>query len=317
MDAFDTLLREDERMQSKIKMIFNPHADRGRSWDQASYLQSVLERHGGGSWSASEYPGHATLLAEQAAKEGYSIVTAVGGDGTVHETINGLMRVPREAWPTLAVVPIGSGNDFSANNGIPLAPEQAIERVFNGQQKLIDIGLVTDNTGRSEYWDNTLGIGFDATVTLYSYQIRRLQGFAMYLWAVIQTILRNHDAPRMKITTDQEDLDDEVLMFVACNGPREGGGFYVAPDAVPDDGWFHYAMIEKVSRLMMFRLIPEVMNGTHGKFKQVKMGKFRELRLSSADPVMIHLDGEVFAGFHSDVTEIQLKLLPGEMKVLV
>jgi diacylglycerol kinase (ATP) len=134
---------------------------------------------------------------------------------------------------------------------------------------------------------------------------------------VIQTILRNHDAPQMKLVTDQEELDLKILMFVACNGPREGGGFFVAPEAVPDDGWFHYALIKDVSRAMMFRLIPEVMNGTHGRFKQVKMGKFRELHLTSERPVMIHLDGEVFAGFHSDVTEIRLKILPGELTLIV
>jgi YegS/Rv2252/BmrU family lipid kinase len=304
-------------MDKKIKMIFNPHSDRGRSWDRASYLQSTLDRHGGASWSASEYPGHAVALAEQAAAEGFEIVTAVGGDGTVHEVINGLMQHPKEKRPTLAVVPVGSGNDFSANNGISLATEEAIERVFIGEYKQIDIGQVTDNTGKSEYWDNTLGIGFDATVTLYSYQITRLQGFTMYLWAVIKTIIRNHDAPRMHITTDEEEFDEEVLMFVACNGPREGGGFHVAPEAIPDDGLFHYAMIEHVSRLMMFRLIPEVMNGTHGKFKQVRMGKFRKLKLKSERPVMIHLDGEIFAGFNSNVTEIQLDLLPRELKVII
>lgn len=304
-------------MHDKIKVIFNPHADRGRSWDRASYLQSVLERHGGASWAASEYPGHATKLALQAAKEGYRIVAAVGGDGTVHEVVNGIMQVPKDQRPVLAVVPIGSGNDFSANNGVPLEAEQAIEHVFNGTEKTIDIGQITDSTGRSEYWDNTLGIGFDATVTLYSYKITRLQGFTMYLWAVIQTIIRNHDAPRMKIVTDQEELNQEVLMFVACNGPREGGGFHVAPDAVPDDGWFHYAMIKHVSRAMMFRLIPEVMNGTHGRFKQVKMGKFRELHLTSERPVMIHVDGEIFAGFNSNVIDLRLKILPGELTMML
>jgi YegS/Rv2252/BmrU family lipid kinase len=308
---------EGKMMDKRIKIIFNPHADRGRSWDRAAYLQSVLERHGGASWSASEYPGHAVALAEQAAREGFEIVTAVGGDGTVHEVINGLMQHPAENRPTLAVVPVGSGNDFSANNGIHMAAEEAIERVFLDQRKQIDIGRVSDNTGKSEYWDNTIGIGFDASVTLYSYQISRLQGFTMYLWAVIQTIIRNHDAPRMHITTDEEEIDEEVLMFVACNGPREGGGFYVAPDAVPDDGLFHYAMIEHVSRAMMFRLIPEVMNGTHGRFKQVRMGKFRELTLKSERPVMIHLDGEIFAGFNSNVTEIKLDLLPRELSVII
>ena len=74
-------------------------------------------------------------------------------------------------------------------------------------------------------------------------------------------------------------------MFTICNGPREGGGFFVAPDARPDDGILHYAAIEQDPRLMMFRLIPEVMNGTHGRFRQVHMGHFKELELASDRPL--------------------------------
>jgi diacylglycerol kinase (ATP) len=304
-------------MARRIKLIFNPHSDRGRSWDKAATIQPILEQWGGGSWSSTEYPTHATELAEQAAHEGYDVICAVGGDGTVHEVVNGLMSLPKENRPMLGVVPIGSGNDFGSSVGILEDTETAMERVFTGQPRTIDVGEIRDGSGRVEYWDNTLGVGFDATVTIYSYQITAIQGFMMYLWAVIQTILKNHDAPMMHIKTDNENLDFETLMFVACNGPREGGGFFVAPDAHPDDGLFHYAMIKKVSRAMMFRLIPEVMNGTHARFKAVKMGAFKELSLITERPVTIHMDGEVFAGFTSDVTEIHLKVLPGELQVIV
>jgi diacylglycerol kinase (ATP) len=304
-------------MNRRVKLIFNPHADRGRAWDLASSLQAIIERHGGASWAASEYPTHATELAEQAALEGFDVVAALGGDGTVHEVVNGLMRVPPDQMPILAIVPLGSGNDFSSSVGVQKDIELAMDRAFHGAPKVIDLGQVIDNSGRTEFWDNTLGIGFDASATIHAYKITRLQGFAMYLWAVILTILKNHDAPLMKIVTDEETIEQEVLMFVMCNGPREGGGFFVAPDAKPDDGILHYAMIEHVSRPMMFRLVPEVMNGTHGRFKQVRMGQFRELRLTSERPITIHTDGEVFAGFHSDVTEIDVKILPGVLKVIV
>jgi diacylglycerol kinase (ATP) len=303
-------------MARRIKLIFNPHSDRGRSWDKAATIQPILEQWGGGSWSSTEYPTHATELAEQAAHEGYDVICAVGGDGTVHEVVNGLMSLPKENRPMLGVVPIGSGNDFGSSVGILEDTETAMERVFTGQPRTIDVGEIRDGSGRVEYWDNTLGVGFDATVTIYSYQITAIQGFMMYLWAVIQTILKNHDAPMMHIKTDNENLDFETLMFVACNGPREGGGFFVAPDAHPDDGLFHYAMIKKVSRAMMFRLIPEVMNGTHPRFKAVKMGSFKELSITTERPVTIHMDGEIFAGFTSDITEINLKVLPGELQVI-
>jgi YegS/Rv2252/BmrU family lipid kinase len=303
-------------MARRVKLIFNPHSDRGRSWDKAATIQPILNRWGGGAWSSTEYPTHATELAEQAAREGYDVVAAIGGDGTVHEVVNGLMRVPRDQRPLLGVVPIGSGNDFGSSIGILANTEAAMERIFTGEPRTIDIGEIRDGSGRIEYWDNTLGVGFDATVTIYSYQITIVQGFIMYLWAVIQTIFRKLDAPKMQFKSDSEEFADEVLMFVACNGPREGGGFFVAPEAVPDDGILHYAMIKKVSKAKMFRLIPEVMNGTHPRFDDVKMGAFKELSLISEKPLTIHMDGEIFAGFTSDVTEAHLRVLPGELQVI-
>jgi YegS/Rv2252/BmrU family lipid kinase len=300
----------------RVKLIFNPHADRGRAWDIASSLQAIIAGRDEFDWASTEFPGHATTLARQAAQDGFQIVAALGGDGTVHEVVNGLMSVPAEARPTLAAVPIGSGNDFCHNVGVPAGHEQAMQRILHGEARPIDVGRVTDGSGRTEYWDNTLGIGFDATVTIYSYQITRLQGFAMYLSAVIQTILRNHDAPRMQIETDQESIDEPMLMVTVCNGPREGGGFRVAPAAQPDDGVLNYTMIGKVSRAMMFRLIPEVMNGTHGRFRQVRLGQCRRLQLTSERPVTIHADGEIFAGFTSQVTQLTVEILPGAVQVI-
>jgi diacylglycerol kinase (ATP) len=302
---------------TRIRLIFNAHADRGRAWDIASSLQSVISRHSSVDWAPTEYPAHATELAEDAARRRFDIVAALGGDGTVHEVINGLMRVPASRRPRLAAVPIGSGNDFCSNVGVQTDPETAMQRVFTGQAKPIDIGKLTDADNRVEYWDNTLGIGFDATVTYYSYHITRLQGFSMYLWAVIQTILRNHVAPRMHIVTDEETIDAEVLMLSLCNGPREGGGFFVAPEAKPDDGMFHYAMIERVSRPMMFRLIPEVMKGTHGRFKPVHLGHFKHMQLQTELPLPIHTDGEMFAGLTSNVREVEIEILPGAIQMIV
>jgi YegS/Rv2252/BmrU family lipid kinase len=299
-----------------MKVIFNAHADRGRAWDTASYLQSLIERHGGADWAATEYPRHATELASEAAREGYDVVAALGGDGTVHEIVNGLLAAPTRDRPMLGVVPVGSGNDFCNNVGLPKDPEQAMHTLFHGSPRPVDMGKVSDGSGRIEYWDNTLGIGFDATTTIYSYRITRLQGFSMYLWAVIQTILRNHDAPAMTIQTDSERLQENVLMLTVCNGPREGGGFHVAPGAVPDDGLLNYAIITKVSRLMMFRLIPEVMSGTHGRFKQVRLGTCRSLSLTSAKPVTVHTDGEIFAGFTSNVSQLTIEVLPKALRIV-
>jgi YegS/Rv2252/BmrU family lipid kinase len=304
-------------MARRVKLIFNPHADRGNSWRVASALQPIIENHGGASWSTTEYPGQATELASQACAEGYDVIAALGGDGTVHEVVNGMMQVEAEDRPLLGVVPLGSGNDFGNNVGVPNDPEAAMARVFTGESMNVDIGVIVDDQGRIEYWDNTLGIGFDASVVIHSNSITRLHGFAMYLWAVIQTILSKHTIAQMRISTESDDQEQDVLMITICNGPREGGGFNVAPDAKPNDGILDYALIRGVSRLTMFRLIPEVMNGTHGKFKQVSIGQLRQAKLTYDRPLAIHADGEVFAGFSTGIRGVEVSIIPEAIRVIV
>ncbi len=300
----------------KTKLILNPNADMGNAWRLAADLRHVVDEYGNADWTGTVYPTHAIELAKQAALDGYDLVVAVGGDGTVHEVINGVMQVPPENRPRVGVIPLGSGNDFAHAIGMKDNHVEALRQIMTGTPKAIDLALIEDNLGRKEYMDNTIGIGFDATVTIRSHSLPLLRGFAMYLVAVLQTIILNHDAAHMEIETDQGDWVEDILMLVICNGPREGGGFMVAPDAVNSDGILHFAAINKVSRAMMFRLVPEVMKGTHGRFEQVRMGSLKKLALKSDRPLFIHIDGEVFADFGSDVRELIIEILPGALEVI-
>ena len=301
----------------KVKLIVNPNADIGRAWRLTADLRPVIEAFGGADWSGTVYPTHATELARQAGEAGYEIVIAVGGDGTVHEVVNGLMQIPASQRPRLGAVPMGTGNDFAHLMGMKQNPSEALWQVLNGKPKAIDIGRLQDEHGRVEYWDNTVGIGFDATVTIRSRNIGFLHGFLLYLAAVLQTIALNHDAPVMKVSTDQESWEERMLMLCACNGPREGGGFRVAPKARPDDGTFNYIGVRKVSRPMMLRLLPEFMRGTHERFKQIRLGQFTRLELESSQAVMIHADGEIYAGFGTNIRRLSVEILPGALEVMV
>lgn len=302
--------------EPKLKLIVNPNADLGRAWQVAGNLRPVVEEFGGADWAGTVYPGHAVELARLAAEAGHPIVVAAGGDGTAHEVANGLMQVPAERRPRMGIVPIGSGNDFSHAVGMDASPYTALRQIFTGKARPIDVGLLTDGHNRREFWVNTMGIGFDATATIRSRRFTAVRGFVIYLLAVLQTILWNHDAPTMDIQTDQESWAERMLMLVLCNGPREGGGFYVQPAARPDDGILHYASVGKVSRLMMLRILPEVMRGTHGKMKAVRMGQFKSLHLKADAPLYIHTDGEIFAGFGTDVHELQVDILPGALEIV-
>ena len=133
--------------RNNVKMILNPNADMGNAWKLASDLRPIVDEFGGADWSGTVYPTHAIDLATQAADEGYELIIAAGGDGTVHEVINGLMKVPQENRPRLGVVPMGSGNDFAHAIGIESTPSAALRQVFNGASRRVDIGLIEDNLG--------------------------------------------------------------------------------------------------------------------------------------------------------------------------
>jgi diacylglycerol kinase (ATP) len=303
-------------MHRRVKIILNPMADMRNAWRVADDLRPIINDHGGGDWSGTVYPTHATALAKEAGEQGYDMVIAMGGDGTVHEVVNGLMQLPENKRPILGVVPVGSGNDFAHAIGIPMQPDHALLHALNGEPSMVDVGLMTDEHGRKEYFDNTLGIGFDAVVTIRSHKLPVLRGFLMYLTAVLQTIILNHDAALMKMETDGRVWEQQNLMLVMCNGPREGGGFLVAPEATPDDGILHYAMIEKCDRLTMFSIVPDVMKGTHGRRKQVTLGSCKKMSVSTDRPMYIHADGEIYTGFGSDLRKVTLEVLPKALKLV-
>lgn len=303
-------------MARKVKLILNPMADMGRAWRVAHDLRPIVAQHGGADWSGTVYPTHALELARQAAIDGYDIVVAMGGDGTVHEVVNGLMQAPVEQRPALGIIPIGSGNDCAHALGLPKDPAQALDHILRSQPSTMDLGLLVDEFGRKEYFDNSLGIGFNTIVTINSHKLPLLRGVLMYFAAVIQTILFNHVPNKMRIELDGQIVEQENLMVVICNGPREGGGFVLAPEAKPDDGLFSYLLASKMGRASMFRTLIAVLQGTHAKLPQITMGTCKKLALVAERPIYIHTDGEVLTGFGSNVRRISVEMLPGVLQVI-
>jgi diacylglycerol kinase (ATP) len=301
-----------------IRMIYNPQADRGRSYQMAGDLHQLSNEWGGADWIGTEYPGHAGELALAAAQAGYETVVALGGDGTVHEVVNGLMQADSPRRPRLGVVPIGSGNDFAGGVGIVRDPASAMERIYKGgQPKPVDVGRVKDGTGRAEYWCNVLGIGFDAAINIHSRGIPLLHGFWMYFAATLLTILLKYERPQIDLEIDGKKSSQRFLMLTLGNGTREGGGFRTTPDALMDDGWLDYLLVDPISRLRMMRLIPEVMQGTQGRFPEVHLGRFHTLHLTSDLALPIEADGEMFAPYAADVREVSVETLPQALQVIV
>jgi len=175
---------------------------------------------------------------------------------------------------------------------------------------------VRDEHNRLEYFNNTIGIGFDAVVTIHTRKIKAIHGFMMYLIATLKTIFLDFAPMDLQVKTDQESWQQPTIMLTLGNGPREGGGFMVTPQALVDDGILHYATISRISRATMLRLVPEVMRGTHARFSQVRMGTCRSMVVHSQQPLYVHCDGEIFAGFDARIFQLSLEILPHALQFM-
>lgn len=316
---------------SRLKLIFNPIADRGHAAEAAQELHELVEReaqaaskaHGTSydlHWAETEYHGHAIELASAAASEGFDAIVAIGGDGTVHEVINGLMQIDAAERPPLGVIPFGSGNDFAFNMGLPTDLQEVVRCLFGERIHTVDVCTATDASGRCVYWDNTIGIGFSGAVNIATRRLTRWRGFLLYLVAALETIFFKPLALKTQVTIDGgEPTEHDVAMISICNGPREGGGFLVGPGAEMDDGLITYVLMSKMGRLRMLRFVPLVMNGQHlqDKYQHLFVHGTAETISIKADKTMaIHADGELFGSWEADIREIELGIVPGAVDVL-
>jgi len=299
-----------------IKVILNPAAGRGYGDRAEPKLRQCLETEAlDFDLVRTEGPGHAVELARYAARDGFEMVVAAGGDGTANEVINGLMTAsPGTSVPPMGVLPAGSGSDFASGIGLPTDLQEACHRIAHSQCKAIDIGRVTVAGQEPRYFGNVVGVGFDGAVLIETLKMKRLRGLALYLLAVLKTIFLNFDAPMTTVTYDEHEMVLPAMLVSVANGPREGGGFFIAPDAKPDDGLFDVCIGHDVDRLTILRLLPHFLKGTHVDLEPITMVRARLVTISSPDGLIAHVDGEVLC---TDASWIRCKILPSALDVCI
>lgn len=293
---------------SRIKVILNPQAGRGYAASISTAISRQLAQLGADfDLVHTRHPGDAIALARDAAEEGFDRVVSVGGDGTTHEVINGLLSVNGASRSALGCIPAGSGNDFAIMNGAPTQIEQACRLVATGESHPIDLGRVIVDDALTRYFDNAVGVGFDGLVTIEARRHKRLRGMALYLPVVLKTIFLTMRPPRVSLTIDDEVREVTALMIVACNGPREGGGFLIAPQARFDDGLLDILVAETLPKLGMLALVPRFLKGTHLSHEKVNLHQGRRVVITSEDPLYFHVDGEIL----TDVAHrIEVEIIP-------
>jgi diacylglycerol kinase (ATP) len=300
----------------KTLLIFNPSANHGRAKDLEKTIRGMANDYGGLDWECTVAVGESEEIALRAVHNGYQHLIGIGGDGTTQEIVNSLMSVPEEKRPTLGIVPIGSGNDFAGSLGISKDYVSAIIAALTGIPHKVDIGLLRTNTGIKRYWVNAVGIGFDAVVDIHTRKMVFFTGFWLYLAAALRTILRNHTPYHFSGTLNGKIFERKLLMLIISNGRREGGGFKIAPTARLDDGELNFIGVNVISRLRMLFTLPYFLRGTQNQLPYVETGKLKKLEINANHSMQIHADGEIMAGFDSQVMGLAIQVIPSAIQVI-
>jgi diacylglycerol kinase (ATP) len=300
-------------------VILNPAAGAGNGLRQREAIEQGLAARGlSYHMVLSERRGQAVDLARAAAESGWPRVIAAGGDGTVNEIINGLILAREQVvqLPDLGVIGVGRGNDFAHGAGIPGEFELALDALASDRVRTVDIGQVRGGLhpdGR--YFGNCVGVGFDAVGTIEASKLPRLGGFLSFFIAVLKTIFIYHRGPQVRLAFDGEVLELPVLMISIMNGQRLGGGFWMAPEARPDDGFFDLCVVQQVTRRRILSLIPHFLRGTQGTQPEVQMGRAASIQVEALQGVLpAQTDGEIIS---IEGRELQVELIPGALQVLV
>jgi diacylglycerol kinase (ATP) len=294
-----------------VHLFLNPTAGRGRAGKREPRIRELL----GDSGLPVEIHRSTGVgdLEEQVRHQvagGQSLVVVAGGDGSVHEATNGILRGGGGA--ALGVIPTGTGNDFAKACEIPLDWEHAVrllaDRIAARQGgRSVDVGRMNDR-----YFANGAGIGFDARVTKIARSYRMPIGDLVYLLAIFRGMAEGIATPRIRLTTDEVIWDGPLTLANIANGPWVGGMFHIAPMADNSDGTFDLMIAGPVSRARILTLLPTLMTGKHVGEKDIVHEPVRHIVIEADEPVLSHLDGELQA----PQKRFEISLLPSALRLL-
>ena len=294
-----------------IHLFLNPTAGRGRAARRQPRILELLKQSGVQvECHQSRSVGDLEDQVLQHVDGGATRIVIAGGDGSVHEAVNGVMRSENSA--ALGVIPTGTGNDFAKASDIPLNWEHSTQLLgdriaVQGTPRKIDVGRFNDR-----YFANGAGIGFDGKVNRIAQSIRLPIGDMVYLLAVLKTLIGGVTSPKLQITADGYTWDGPLTLAAVSNGPWVGGMFHIAPMASNSDNILDLLIAKPVSRMRILTLLPKLMSGEHLQEPEIVHQAVTTLSIKADEPMPSHLDGEVQAL----QTNFKISVLPDALDLL-
>jgi YegS/Rv2252/BmrU family lipid kinase len=293
----------------RVKVILNPYANRWRAGEQAPAVAEACRTAGVDcDLTITAAAGEGTPVAEAAARAGdYDAIIAAGGDGTINEVINGLLRAAGDG-PTrpFGIVPLGTANDFNLMAGLPPTIEAAARVIAAGRTRRIDAGQVNNR-----YFINNSAAAMEPMVTLENIKMKRLSGEIRYVVALLRALARLKPW-QMRLTWDGGGYAGPAYLLSVCNSPRTGG-FMMAPGALLDDGQLDMVFAPQVSKGTVISILLKLMRGEHVHHPAVTFRRVTAIDLTSVPGTPLHSDGEIFTEAAEGVS---YRVLPGKVTLL-
>lgn len=292
-------------------VLLNPTSNRGHMEAYRALVKAKAEENQG-EYIETQRGGEVEERAKQAALQGRPVV-AVGGDGTVHEAVNGILssgcQVP------LGLVGAGSGNDYAwVTLNLPKDPAEAVERAFHGRVVQADAGKLN---GR--YFANAFSVGLDGEIAAMAARLKKyplMSGFRLYYTSTITELLFGyHKCPFLHLNMFDGEKEfaietNRYVLIAISNGPTYGAGFRINPKADYQDGFFDICTIRYTPLLRALRLLPIVQKGEHENLPEVTFYRAKKIDIECRKPAGLQVDGEATReiSFHAEI-------LPGALQV--
>lgn len=306
-------------MQDTWKAIVNPNAGSGRGgkeWDEISVLLNAAGIKF--SSAVSQFKYNSIDLVKQAYEEGYRKFIAVGGDGTIHEVVSGIMSLNRnDPDVILAVIPIGTGNDWGREWGVTTDHRQAVDLIVKGNTKVQDLAEVHSHRLGKEvtrFMVNIGGLGFDANVCFKvdGYKDAGKTGKSLYVQGLVKAFF-GYTNKRFKIVADGSTLYEGKVFSTAFGiGKFSGGGMMQTPEALPDDGLLEVTVIKKIPKIKVLFNIKKLYSGDIYSIKQVIHTKAKEVHVETFPIAKVEVDGEA-VGF----CPVTVTMIPHALRIIV
>ena len=309
-----------ETVENKWFAIVNPVAGGGRGLDHFPRISKFLRDAGIPCEPVfTEHKFHATELTVTAVKEGYRRIIVVGGDGTLHEAVNGLF-IQQEVPPTevlLAVVAVGSGNDWVRTFGISNRYQDAVRAIAEGYSFLQDVGVVSyeeSHYRQNRYIANVAGAGFDAFVVRKLSHLKKKghKSRWRYTWCLVKSFFR-YKSTGVKVWVDDRLVYNNLLLSVAIGVCKfNGGGIQQLPDAVADDGMLDLSLVRPVHFWHVLFRFHYLFNGGIYRIRHILRERGSRIRIESSPEVSVEADGELLGK-----TPLEFSVLHQAIRVVV